>query len=59
MTEPNDFPPNERPTPYVVTSLAVEAAQLVRDWKDCPREYQRMLLRLAQRGAKLPKKPKP
>jgi hypothetical protein len=49
----NEFPPDEAITES--TNPAVLAAKLVRDWHDCPRAYQRMLLRLAERGARLAK----
>jgi hypothetical protein len=52
---PSQFPPDERPTES--NDLAVQAAQLVKDWRACSLGYRRMLLRLAARGAKLPKKP--
>jgi hypothetical protein len=53
---PSQFPPDERPTTYRHRSMAVEAYELVRDWRRSPRAYQLMMLRLAARGAKLPKK---
>ncbi len=58
MKLPNDFPDDEKPTRPKQLTEAQEAADLVRDWKSCPREYQRMMLRIAARGAQLPKKAK-
>jgi hypothetical protein len=52
---PNDFPDDERPTRPKQLTEAQEAADLVRDWKASPPEYRQMLLRLAAKGAKLPK----
>jgi hypothetical protein len=49
---------DSEPPTYRMTPTA-RAAKLVRDWKESPPAYQRMLERLAHKGSKLPKEPQP
>jgi hypothetical protein len=49
----------EAPTGRIPRTKPQRAADLVRDWNECPPDYQRMLERLAKKGSKLPKKKAP
>jgi hypothetical protein len=52
----SDFEPEPptKPTFENMTELQ-QLAQLARDWRECSEPYRRMLLRLATKGAALPK----
>jgi len=54
--KPSDFEPEPPTQPNVeLLTEQQQAALLVRDWRECSPGYRRMLLRLARKGAALPK----
>jgi hypothetical protein len=54
---PSEFPDDERPTVSKHMPPAARAAKLVRDWRACSDVQRRTIERMADKLAKLPKKP--
>lgn len=52
----SDFEPEPPTRPRIeLLTEQQQAALLVRDWRECPPAYRQMMLRLAAKGAALPK----